>query len=151
MSTSAATTVVNLPESGRGYIAGRQIPALDGVRGIAVLIVVLHHLQYVIPSASTGWGILKAGFYIGWTGVDLFFVLSGFLITGILLDTRPAANYFRSFYARRTLRIFPLYYAVLSGILLINLLAGSAWLHSVLPPAADQKLYFAFLNNWWFL
>jgi peptidoglycan/LPS O-acetylase OafA/YrhL len=133
------------------FVAGRHLVALDGVRGIAVLLVLLHHLQYVIPAPSTGWDIVKAVFYVGWTGVDLFFVLSGFLITSILLDTRSASNYFRSFYARRILRIFPLYYGVLSAVLLVNLLAGSAWLHWMLPVPRDQPLYFVFLQNWWLL
>jgi peptidoglycan/LPS O-acetylase OafA/YrhL len=133
------------------FVAGRHLVALDGVRGIAVLMVLLHHLQYVIPNPSAGWDIVKAVFYIGWTGVDLFFVLSGFLITSILLDTRSASNYFQSFYARRALRIFPLYYGVLGGILLIDVLAGSAWLHWMLPVSADRKLYFVFLQNWWLL
>jgi peptidoglycan/LPS O-acetylase OafA/YrhL len=77
-------------------------PALDGVRALAVLMVFSTH--YLPPVAPLNWG---------WAGVDLFFVLSGFLITGILYDTRNRAHRFRIFYARRTLRIFPLYYLVL--------------------------------------
>ena len=135
------------PRAPGRYIAGRQIPALDGVRGIAVLIVILHHGQLMMPDASPGWILLKSAFRLGWAGVDLFFVLSGFLITGILLDTRPASNYFQSFYARRILRIFPLYYVALTGLLLLGWACGP-WLQRLLPPSDDRGFYFLFLNNW---
>jgi peptidoglycan/LPS O-acetylase OafA/YrhL len=85
----------------------RKIPQLDGVRGVAILLVLAHNLHafYTLPlSLLTSYG---------WMGVDLFFVLSGFLITGILLDSKSSPAYFRNFYARRCLRIWPLYYAVL--------------------------------------
>ena len=84
-----------------------KIPQLDAIRGIAILIVLVHNLRGLdFPPFS-----LITNY--GWMGVDLFFVLSGFLITGILLDTKPAQHYFRNFYARRGLRIWPLYFAVL--------------------------------------
>jgi peptidoglycan/LPS O-acetylase OafA/YrhL len=83
----------------------RRIPQLDAIRGFAVLAVLAH---------NTDKTSLLGGFATnGWMGVDLFFVLSGFLITGILLDTKGSEVYFRNFYARRCLRIWPLYYAVL--------------------------------------
>ena len=88
------------------------IPALDGLRGIAIILVLLHHFTYYRPTAGIDALIGNVVFFF-WTGVDLFFVLSGFLITGILLDTRDSERYFTTFYARRTLRIFPLYYLVL--------------------------------------
>src|SRR5208282_6334564 len=88
---------------------------------------------------------MKAMLNFGWAGVDLFFALSGFLITGILLDTRKADNYFSAFYAGRVLRIFPLYYSVL-----VLILGAAAVSHQRqgLPLAADQKLYFVYLTNW---
>ncbi len=89
------------------------IPTLDGVRGLAILMVLTFHFTDWCSGASQ-W--LRAG----WIGVDLFFVLSGFLITGILLDTKDAANYFSSFYTRRALRIFPLYFGVLAAVFLIG-------------------------------
>jgi peptidoglycan/LPS O-acetylase OafA/YrhL len=94
------------------------LPALDGLRGIAILLVLFFHMTVLAPSTAADRGI-RAIMGHGWVGVDLFFVLSGFLITGILLDARGQPQYFRNFYARRTLRIFPLYYAVIALILVI--------------------------------
>jgi peptidoglycan/LPS O-acetylase OafA/YrhL len=96
------------------------IPALDGLRGIAIALVMLcHFLPYNDqPTSLIGRLIFFVG-RAGWSGVDLFFVLSGFLITGILLDAKGAPHFFRNFYARRTLRIFPLYYLVLFLIFLV--------------------------------
>jgi peptidoglycan/LPS O-acetylase OafA/YrhL len=88
------------------------IPALDGLRGIAIILVMLHHFTYYRPVDGIDAHIGSVLSFF-WIGVDLFFVLSGFLITGILLDSRGRERYFVSFYARRTLRIFPLYYLVL--------------------------------------
>jgi peptidoglycan/LPS O-acetylase OafA/YrhL len=84
---------------------------------------------------------------MGWVGVQLFFVLSGFLITGILLDSRRAGNYFRGFYARRALRILPLYFAVLTVAFVVLPMIG------ILPPliAADrphQWWLWLYLSNW---
>lgn len=91
------------------------IPELDGFRATAVLLVLLGHLFYgtVLPPAAYAWmpSVLQQTIGHGWLGVDLFFILSGFLITGILIDARGSTHYFRDFYARRVLRIFPLYLA----------------------------------------
>lgn len=86
----------------------RHVPALDGLRAIAVLMVLLAHFREA--SSHWTWQVLHQGGF----GVYLFFVLSGFLITRILLSTKNKPAYFRNFYARRTLRIFPLYYGVLA-------------------------------------
>src|ERR1700690_574644 len=83
------------------------VPELDGVRGIAILLVLLFHLELSYPPGVPR--LFFAPLLMGWSGVDLFFVLSGFLITGILIDTRNCENYFSSFYMRRILRIMPLY------------------------------------------
>jgi len=87
-------------------------PALDGLRGIAILAVIFRH----------NFDFLQATKY-GWIGVDLFFVLSGFLITGILLKTKTQKNYLANFFVRRILRIFPLYYG---AIILFFVLAAAA-------------------------
>ncbi len=91
------------------------VTALDGVRGLAVAMVVCNHL---LMSNSVVNGRVAQGFVnvigAGWVGVDLFFALSGFLITGILYDSLHDRRYFQNFYMRRVLRIFPLYYGVLA-------------------------------------
>ncbi len=85
----------------------QKIPQLDAVRGIAIILVLVHNLHWFY------WPPLTLISNYGWMGVDLFFVLSGFLITGILTDAKGSANYFRNFYARRGLRIWPLYFLIL--------------------------------------
>jgi peptidoglycan/LPS O-acetylase OafA/YrhL len=98
------------------------MPELDTLRGIAVSLVVLFHgfgFSYGLKGLS---GIPRTFVGLtmeGWVGVNLFFVLSGFLITGILLDTKLRADYYGRFYFRRALRILPLYYAVLVLLLLL--------------------------------
>lgn len=99
---------------------GRHLPALDGVRGVAILAVFLHHYGAGgIHSTSLPVRIVATFCGLGWSGVDLFFVLSGFLITGILFDTQHDPAYYRKFYARRMLRIFPIYYLFVLITLLI--------------------------------
>ena len=109
----------------------RFYPALNGLRAIAVLLVFFQH--YVASyHPAMNWG---------WIGVDIFFVLSGFLITGILYDTRDQAHRVRNFYMRRTLRIFPLYYAVLLAALLTTPIFHWLW-----NPA--WILWFCYLGNY---
>jgi len=90
-------------------------PALDGLRAVALLLVFFQHY------ASIPWG---------WSGVNVFFVLSGFLITGILFDTRDDAHRARNFYVRRTLRIFPLYYGIFFALLLLYPIVHWQWTSS---------------------
>ncbi|MFP2928431.1 acyltransferase family protein [Pyxidicoccus sp. 3LG] len=103
---------------------GGHLPVLDGVRGLAVLLVVFFHTTHLSADNAVGkatWWLAGAG----WTGVDLFFVLSGFLITGILWEAKGQPYYFRNFYMRRFLRIFPLYYLTLAiSFLVLPALSG---------------------------
>jgi peptidoglycan/LPS O-acetylase OafA/YrhL len=115
----ATTLSVPLGDAPPPAIAPAHLPALDGLRGCAILAVILYHYLAKFGSTLPGLRELLGLVHSGWTGVDLFFVLSGFLITGILHDTRTAPCFFRTFYARRTLRIFPLYYAILATAFLI--------------------------------
>jgi peptidoglycan/LPS O-acetylase OafA/YrhL len=122
-------------------------PALDGLRGIAILLVLLHHFTILEPASEADAWLANVAL-IGWSGVDLFFVLSGFLITGILIDARDSDRYFTSFYARRTLRIFPLYYLVVF-LSMVVLPQFPRW-HDLLAGAGapeEQLPYWLYLTN----
>jgi peptidoglycan/LPS O-acetylase OafA/YrhL len=159
MSTTASPALerqylrpVRLPEDARPHpdSAPARLPALDGLRGVAILMVLFLHLApfghgLPAPTAVIDKVFLHAA-RTGWIGVDLFFVLSGFLITGILYDTKGSSNYFRQFYARRVLRIFPLYYGALAIFLIIlPALFPQNWVLRELK--SDAGWYWSYLYN----
>lgn len=93
--------------------SGKRSLPLDGIRGIAVALVIVHHAFYLTHATNRITTLFVHLASSCWIGVDLFFVLSGYLITGILLRSKGESGYFRIFYMRRFLRIFPLYYGCL--------------------------------------
>ncbi len=125
----------------------RHVPELDGVRGIAVLMVMILHF-YDPVEARSPFGPLTKLIENGGAGVDLFFVLSGFLITGILVSSKAAANYFRAFYARRALRIFPLYVVVTATFFFVALPMFHRHGKDLAMQAHEQIWYWLFLENW---
>jgi peptidoglycan/LPS O-acetylase OafA/YrhL len=125
--------------------AGQALPQLTGIRAVAFLMVFLFHAQF--------------GSYYLWSGVDLFFVLSGYLITGILLAQRGRPGYFRSFYLSRVLRIFPPFYLVLLLVVLAfgavrpgQLAATAGFAANLYLPLADREAlppsYWALAPYW---
>ncbi|HEX6812498.1 MAG TPA: acyltransferase [Planctomycetota bacterium] len=139
-----------LPVSGHAAAADR-VAALDGVRGLAILLVVVMHstlfgcrLPGVEPLGDDH--VLVSLALLGWCGVDVFFVLSGFLITGILLRSKEQPHYFRNFYARRALRIFPLYYAVIVLLLFVLPRAPTTTAEKLSYLLYYQNLSFAFVG-----
>ncbi len=121
-----------------------RLPTLDGLRAIAILLVVPHNLNLIATFGGTQ--PVVAALHRGWIGVQLFFVLSGFLITRILLDARDAPDYYRSFFVRRALRIFPLYYAVL---LVLFVLLPALGLVSLESDPMVELSYWAYFSNWY--
>src|SRR5580704_15140333 len=105
-----------------------RMPELDTIRGIAILsVVVFHGLGGIAWSSATYLGWQRAVIVAsrqGWAGVNLFFVLSGFLITGILLDSGHKPGYYARFYTRRAVRILPAYYLMLLVMLIWNYFTG---------------------------
>jgi len=124
----------------------RHIPALDGLRALAILLVIPHNTY--LFEIIRGWLVPFAWLAnAGWTGVQLFFVLSGFLITRNLLDSRGSYNYYPAFFGRRILRIFPLYFLVLIFFLLLlpQLVDLSP---DIRGSYANQIWLWLFLSNW---
>ncbi len=134
-----------------------RIPELDGVRGLAILSVLYWH-YIACEDCSNGNWFIRSLYQVGqlsWFGVDLFFVLSGFLIGGILLAGRESPNLFGVFYARRFLRIFPLYYAwlLLFALLRPTFVRRFPWLGSDALPlwsyaTYTQNIGYTLRNDW---
>jgi peptidoglycan/LPS O-acetylase OafA/YrhL len=142
------------------------IPELQGLRGLAVLGVVIYHCH---PRLEGTW-IYYASLW-GWAGVNLFFVLSGFLITSILLEARGKPRYFRNFYGRRALRIWPVYVLALVvvyaespwfiGPTILEAVKAAPWFayiffvqnlfHLALPPAIGPTWSLAIEEQYYFL
>jgi peptidoglycan/LPS O-acetylase OafA/YrhL len=126
----------------------RRILALDGIRAIAILLVIVHNTGTADgPTQGIAiklWAVVSNA---GWTGVQLFFALSGFLITRILLQSRGGPGWMRSFYARRILRIVPLYYVTVAAVLFV---APHIPLLAPLAVHGERSTlwYWAYLSNW---
>jgi peptidoglycan/LPS O-acetylase OafA/YrhL len=119
---------------------------LDGTRGIAILLVMVFHFAMIQPTVLADrifWNISQTG----WAGVDLFFVLSGFLITGILYDAKGSDRFFLNFYMRRALRIFPLYYAFLAIFFFVLPSLHTVNAQSVALLRDNQVWYWTYLTN----
>jgi len=140
---SAAGASALFDTSYRRALSGN-MPALDGLRGIAILMVLGHNFDPVMDPASPLARLADHVADVGWIGVQLFFVLSGFLITGGLLDTRGASNRLSAFFGRRMLRIFPIYYVTLLVAFVLLPLVSPA--HA--PDGRHQLWLWTYLANW---
>ncbi len=132
--------------SGLAWSPNTHCLALDGVRGFAILIVTLYRLcKEIDPSSHPALAMIRRFAPIGERGVDLFFVLSGFLITGILLHSKDKPNYFRNFIVRRALRIFPLYFlSLVIGLWIIPRVFDT---HVFDMPRAEQFYLWTYTSN----
>jgi peptidoglycan/LPS O-acetylase OafA/YrhL len=122
----------------------KHVPALDGLRGLAILVVLVHNTSINNAASALVEKIWTAITDAGWVGVQLFFVLSGYLITGLLLDGRHEPRALRTFYVRRSLRIFPLYYLFLA----LRLLVLPLFIPALAVGASTQVWYWLYVSNW---
>jgi peptidoglycan/LPS O-acetylase OafA/YrhL len=133
----------------------RRIPQLDGIRGAAILLVAIWHFVVApvmrTPHESVIARIVIHAGLLTWSGVDLFFVLSGFLIGGILIDAKDSHNYFKAFYIRRAFRILPVYLLVVIVYLLYWSMATTqkTVLRAIFGGPMPWYVYFTFTQNFW--
>jgi peptidoglycan/LPS O-acetylase OafA/YrhL len=133
-----------IPEAPENH---RYIPSLDGIRAIAITLVIPHNIDLLRPPVPLVAYPAALVMHSGWIGVQLFFVLSGFLITGNLLDARNSANYFSVFFGRRALRILPLYFGMLTFTFLVLPAVGT--LPEELRATTSHQIWlWTFLVNW---
>jgi peptidoglycan/LPS O-acetylase OafA/YrhL len=146
LDSAASSTTVASAQTPRRPLGSlhAHIKSLDGLRGIAILLVLSYHFFPFSPAHGFLGNWLNGIIRLGWSGVDLFFVLSGFLITGILFDSKGGQNYFRNFYARRTLRIFPLYYGM---IILCTIVIPRLGVLKDAVPSAGSWWWWLYLSN----
>jgi peptidoglycan/LPS O-acetylase OafA/YrhL len=144
MKAAAVERASDVAPSGLAATLRAQMPVLDALRGGAIALVLAHRFNVTSDPASLPARLTCALMEFGWVGVQLFFVLSGFLITGILLDSRGHGGYYRAFFARRVLRIFPLYYAVLAAaFVVVPLFTGQQ------PAGYQHQVWlWTYLSNW---
>ncbi len=143
-SNSSSSAVADLPRTHRGLV---HLAALDGLRGIAIVMVLAHNFATVSLPGSLAGRVVELALDIGWIGVQLFFVLSGFLITRILLQTQDSPNYYRAFFGRRVLRIFPLYYgALFVAFVAIPFFGGGS--AALAHDREHQVWLWLYLSNW---
>ena len=125
----------------------KHFDALDGIRGVAIIMVVASHYgSFLAPTGVEG--AIRDLTFFGYTGVTLFFALSGFLITRILVLTRDNPDYFSTFYARRSLRIFPLYFGYLFFVFFVLYTVASVVLHHPYRLDSQALWYLTYMSNW---
>lgn len=129
--------------------SSKRIPELDGLRGLAIFIVILCHYIGDTPHGARHTWPSRLGSFLGQgtVGVDLFFVLSGFLIGGILLGSKTSPRYYRTFYFRRFHRIIPIYYGYLTLFAAIWIITTKLGGESF-RPSTPFWTYFFFLQNY---
>ena len=127
------------------------VPILDGVRGLAVLMVLFCHLMGPMPETGLVSRLVRHVVSYSALGVDVFFLLSGYLITGILLRSRGDEHYYRNFYARRVLRIFPLYYATLALVLIVAPALSAYARQELAPTLLHQGWAWLYVVNFFYL
>lgn len=122
-------------------------PALDGLRGVAIILVLAHNLDVldIARTSPVAVHVVKELLYLGWIGVQLFFVLSGYLITRGLIAAQGGPGYFRDFYIKRSLRIFPLYFL---SLLAFTWLLPTVWPQVFGPILPGDRWLWLYLSNW---
>lgn len=146
MGTTIATENFGCPSDDGTIVNDKYRPALDGLRGLAILLVIPHNTNMYPTEHHWLWPFALLA-HCGWVGVQLFFALSGYLITDQLLATRGGPHYYANFFARRILRIFPLYFLTLAFFLI--LLPHLTTLRSDILQTYDNQVWlWLFLSNW---